>query len=65
MASFNKAKRCFGENVNIINPRSDPIQWNLNNGLRMMCEAFQSLDSEISRVKRDVADIEHKVRMLR
>ncbi len=65
MASFNQAKKCFGENVNIINPRSDPIQWNLNSGLRMMCEAFQSLDSEISRLKRDVAGIENKVRMLR
>ncbi len=48
--ALSDAVKCFQENVNKLEVRSDRQAWNLNNGLRLLCEA---LDERLQRLEPD------------
>ncbi len=62
--ALSDAAKCFQENVNKLEVRRDsPRQaWNLNNGLKLLCEAldqrFQSLESENAQLRRNLAQLQ-------
>lgn len=56
---------CFAENVRVLDSQSDPIQWNLNNGLRMMCEQLRGMQSDLDHIKTVVDRLQSEIRARR
>jgi hypothetical protein len=52
--SLQTAKRCFQENCQLINPSSDPVAWNLNNGLANLADALQQMENRLSQIEQSI-----------
>jgi hypothetical protein len=69
--SYQNARNCFQENVNLIGtqPMNDPQNWNLNNGLEQFTQAVQaqltSMQRSIDNLHNTVNQIQAIVRGLR
>jgi hypothetical protein len=59
--SFDTARRCFGENIQLFaDARAQPEKFNLYNGLSQMAQALQDLEQEVQRLRREVADLQRR-----
>ena len=59
------ALAAFEQNVSMLNPQTDPIQWNLNRGLANLCEAVKQLQIQQRRQATQLDEIQSKLRQLR
>ena len=48
------ARQCFDENLTYIDARRDPLGWNLNNGLRNLCDAIDGLEQRLEELRAKV-----------
>ena len=60
--SFRDAEKCFEDNIRLTGEAiSDPVNFNLNNGLRMIAEQMNrdmaALGSEMITLRREVAEL--------
>lgn len=49
-----KAKEIFDEAKTHINPKTDPVMWDLINGLSELCDSVRQLHNEIADLKRNL-----------
>ena len=60
--ALSDAVKCFQANVNKQDVRRDRQVWNLNNGLKLLCEAldekFQRLENENAQLRRNLAQLQ-------
>ena len=43
------AKKFFEENSNLLDAKSDPVRWNINNGLLAMSEQLERIEERIDK----------------
>lgn len=55
------AKKCFAENTRLISPHSDPVQWNLNNGLANLADAIARVQTEVRQLQHLVAALQRSM----
>jgi len=61
MSALN-ARKCFAENTQLISPpQSDPVQWNLNNGLLNLADAIATVQSEVRQLQHLVAALQRSM----
>jgi hypothetical protein len=63
--SAHKAKQCFDDAKNYVNPQKDPVNWNLVNGLSALSQEVKNISFSISQLQRDVTQIQTELRRLR
>lgn len=56
--SLNQAKKCFQENCNLVDPRQDPVGWNMNNGLQNL---VIGLMHELSTAQRERSELARRI----
>jgi len=49
--TFHQAQECFREAITFINPKQDPVMFDLANGLLALAEASQNLEIEIQAIR--------------
>lgn len=55
------AQNCFAENTRLISAASDPVQWNLNNGLLNLAGAVARVQSEVQQLQQLVAALQRSM----
>ena len=60
------AKNCFSENMELIGSpanasREVMIQWNLNNGLRMLAEQMSAVQQDLANLQRELTRLQRDV----
>ncbi len=61
MSSTSNARNCFAENTRLISSTSDPVQWNLNNGLLNLADAIATIQSEVRQLQHLVVDLQRSM----
>ncbi len=62
MSTYFKAGEHFDENNNFINRESNPVEWNVSNGLSSLSSA---LENDLSRIHALIREILHELQRLK
>ena len=50
--SIHTARQCFEENIQLIDAHTHPVEFNLSQGLRNLCDAVADLDRKLQEIDR-------------
>ena len=60
--SYYNAQKCFDDAIRYIDPKKDPIMWDLANGLSALCQALQQ---DLHRLDQNIQNVESSVSRLK
>lgn len=46
-----QSSECFEDNIKRLDPSTDPLNWNLNNGLLLLAKEVQRLQQDVEHIR--------------
>lgn len=60
-----QAEQLFDDAKNHLDPERDPVRWNLMNGLSALAQELRNMSSTLSRLDREIQQLQADVRTLK